>query len=722
MFLPHYYTDPHTRGLACETTLKEHNPLLTIKYDGYFEEVADFKKFPFKEVFKDAPLVKKRGKQVDKINYYDLVSTFDIETTKIDGDPPTSFMYQWQFCLESVVFMGRTWSQFQELLQILSTELNLHIKGDEKEMTGRALVCYAHNASFEMQFMRYYLPPLVNPLFTDKYQPLLVPTKSGIVFRCSQRLFNKSLEKVTKGFPHAKLAGDLDYSVKRTPETPLTPLELSYCYNDVKGLQEAIRDRLNHDHGRYNIASIPLTSTGYVRKDAQRAMNSNPNNRKEFLETRLTPHVYSMCRDAFRGGNVHANAAITGKLIHQVASQDISSSYPAQMMLRTFPRGKWQQIPPQMVNDSFNTLIKTHCILVRVVLFDIEYIKPDNCPFLSVSKCIIDKSKGLTEDNGRVFKAGKLETCLTEIDLFLTFKGYKIKGYNILEAFISERGKLPQELREVVFQYYQAKTHLKHSTDPEDVYNYNRAKELLNSTYGMLVQRLDRTSFELINNTYHPIYKPLEEQINNFYDSRSSFLNYSHGLYVTAWARYQLQCGIDIVGSSFVYCDTDSVKFLHPEKHAAAFNALNDRLQKIAHNAGAVAYDSNNNPVYIGTWDDEGIYTDFCTLGAKKYLYSYDNGLTIHSVISGVSKSIGQEYFSKHGFDAFIDGQVIADSGKLTAYYDDQPPHSIFIDGVEIDTAASVTLCDAPYTINVKGEYQQFIDYLRKSVEQYYLK
>lgn len=720
MYLPIYSTDAHTRSLSVNTSLFQHEPLLTIAYDNYYEEVANFRTFPFKEVFASAPLVSKKGKNPDQIEYYDLVATFDIETTTINReDTPESFMYIWQFCIESVVFMGRTWQEFQELLNIISTELNLHIEGSE-EMTGRALVVYSHNLSYEFQFCRYYLPPLINPLFTDKYKPLLIPTSNGIVFRCSSRLFNKSLEKVTKGFPHEKLSGeDFDYSETRTPQTILTSEQLSYCYNDVRGLSEAIRDRLNHD--RYNIANIPLTSTGYVRKDCQRAMNKNPQNRRNFLETKLTPQIYTLCRDSFRGGNTHANAAITGLLLHDIGSHDISSSYPAQSLLRTFPRGKWVQIDPNDILEHFGHIIKHNCLLMRVVLFDIKYKRPDNIAPLSVSKCIIDRTAGIKEDNGRVYEAGKLETAVTEIDLVTIIKGYKIGGIKILESFASARGKLPAELRETIFKYYELKTKLKHSKKPDDIYNYNRAKEQLNSTYGMMVQRIDRTEFKLIGNTYIPIYKPLKDQIDDFYNSRSSFLNYSHGVYITSWARYQLQTAIDIVGSDMVYCDTDSVKYRNPEKYAAAFEELNNRMIALASKAGAVAYDYNNNPVYIGTFDYEGIYTDFITLGAKKYLYSYDNGHTIYSTISGVNKKVGQEYFTHHGFEDFKDGQIIADSGKLTAYYNDTPPHVITVNGCKINTASSVSLLDAPYTINVKGEYQQFIDYLRKSVEQYYL-
>ena len=721
MYLPKYFEDSHDRALITETTIKQHKPLLTIKFDDYYEEVADFRTFPFKEVFASAPLLSKKGKNRDKIRYYDLVATFDIETTTIkDNDPPYSFMYQWQFCIESVVFMGRTWKDFQQLLSILSHELDLQIVGSEEGQTGKALVVYVHNLAYEFQFMRYYLPELISPLFTDKYRPLIVPTVSGIVFRCSSRLFNKTLEKVTKGFPHEKLAGDLDYDIIRTPVTKLSDIELAYCYNDVRGLAEAIRDRLNHDR-HYNIANIPLTSTGYVRKDCQRAVNSNPENRKIFLKTKLTAPVYSLCRDAFRGGNTHANAIFTGEHLHHVASQDIASSYPAQILLRTFPVGRWKKIPPKEVLLYFQDLIKTHCILMRVCFFNIKYIRPDNVSPLSISKCIIDRSGHWKEDNGRIYSADKLETCCTEIDLYTILKSYKYDSVKIIEAYSSARGMLCDELRQVCFDYYQKKTLLKHSTDPDDIYNYNRAKELLNSTYGMMVQRLDRTDFKLINNQYEPTYKPLQEQIDSFYASRSSFLNYSHGIYVTAWSRYLLDSALQIVKDDFVYCDTDSCKYLHPEKYEQAFNDLNKDLQKLAEKHNAVAYDINNNPVYIGTFDFEGIYTDFQTLGAKKYLYSYDNCKTIHATISGVNKQVGQNFFTSHGFEAFKDGQVLAESGKLTAYYNDEAPHTITIQGTKIDTAASVALIDSSYTINVKGEYQEFINYLRRSVEQIYL-
>ena len=74
--------------------------------------VFDYKTFPF-EIFVGAPTIHKKGKSRDRVEYYNLVTAFDIETTTILSDEPFAFMYQWQYCIEDYVFMGKTWEEFQ---------------------------------------------------------------------------------------------------------------------------------------------------------------------------------------------------------------------------------------------------------------------------------------------------------------------------------------------------------------------------------------------------------------------------------------------------------------------------------------------------------------------------------------------------------------------------------------------------------------------------------
>ena len=404
--------------------------------------------------------------------YLSEFATFDIETTTyqmsiIDNEPQyNAFMYQWQYCIEDYVFMGKTWEDFMEFNSILSHELDLSIDFMDNTLSGRAIVTYIHNLSYEFQFMRYFIGDIISPLITEKYCPLLVPTSQGIVYRCSHRLTNKSLDAFTKGMPHHKLKGDLDYSVTRVPVASdpmngLTNIEMAYCYNDVKGLSEAIRDRLDKDK-KYTIATIPLTSTGYVRKDAQISMRKTPRNRRHFLDTQLDAHLYQMCRAAFRGGNTHANAAHVGKVLHNVKSYDLASSYPAWILTQTYPLGKFEKIENINTEEfiiNFNSFVKQFCCLVTIRLYNFEYIGSCGVPYISRSKTflrICDK-ESIIEDNGRIFSAPFAEMTLTDIDLLLILKYYKYEKIEIVEAYKSHRGKLPNELRRVCYEYYKSK-------------------------------------------------------------------------------------------------------------------------------------------------------------------------------------------------------------------------------------------------------------------------
>lgn len=697
--------------------------------DGEEAPVFDYKAFPF-EIFMDAPKISKKGKTLDHIQYYDLVCSFDIETTTIlNNDEPYAFMYQWQYCIEDYVFMGKTWEEFQEFNQILHDRLGIKIWLDDKALKGTSLVCYIFNLEFEFQFMRHFIGELVSPLITDKYRPLLVPTALGVTYRCAYRLTNKNLDSFTKGFPHHKLKGDLDYSIIRTPETQMTDTELAYCYNDVKGLSEALRDRLDKD--KYTIASIPLTSTGYVRKDCQISMRKNRSNRKNFEATKLTPMLYKMCRAAFRGGNVHANAKFAGRTITEVVHhKDLASSYPAWTLTRTYPIGPFEPDNELMISGAgssslvtaVNRRVNQYCLLVTVRLYHIKYVGSCGVPYIARSKAflrICDKNE-IVEDNGRIFSAPFVELTLTDIDLLMVLKYYDISGFEVVSAYRSHRGMLPYELRKVCFDYYKAKTELKHVTseDGSAEYNYARSKEMLNSTYGMMVMRIDRIEYEYTNGEYETINKPLTLMLDEFYDRRSSFLPYQWGVWVTAWARYVLQMGCDICGEDLIYIDTDSVFYIGD--HEKEFEQLNAALTENARKNGAIAYNQKGEAFPVGIWDSEDDITGgFRTLGAKKYLYSFD-GKTIYSTISGVSKEIGKQFFSEHGFDAFTDETTIPISGKVIAHYNNDLPHYIEINGCRILTASNIALVESPYTIHIKHDYKDFIVSVRDSLYKYY--
>ena len=721
MLLNTYYTNEENK-LDKKLSLYQEDPKFYIHMpSGEDAPVFDYKNFPF-EIFKDCPVHSKRGKTLDRVSYLDLVSSFDIETSTIlTSEEPFAIMYNWQFAIEDYVFMGRTWEEYIEFMDILSRALDLEIFKSEGAITGRSLVIYVHNLNFEFQFCRYFIGEIINPMITDKYSPLIIPTDKGFTYRCSYRLTNRSLASFTKGMPHEKLKGELDYNKVRTPSTPLTDNELAYCYNDVKGLNEALRDKLEREK-KYNLANIPVTSTGYVRKDARLEMRKNPKNHKAFIDAQLDEHLYKMCRLAFRGGNTHANALHTNEHLHNVKSWDITSSYPAWILTKTYPIGKFEKMAnlTTLIRD-FNSIIKKYCLLVTIRLFDFEYIGNCGVPYISRDKTFIRvcDEKLITEDNGRIVKCPTFaQMTLTDIDLMLILKDYKYKRVEVIEAYQSIRGKLPKELRNVCFDYYKQKTQLKGLEDteehPDNTYNYGRYKGLLNACYGMMVQRVDRIEYEYIDGEYVEVKKPLQTQLEKFYSTRSSFLSYQHGVWITAWARFVLHMGCELVGSDLVYIDTDSVKYIG--EHEEAFKKLNESLIENARSNKAVAYNKDGEAFYIGCYDQEKTYTDFKCLRSKCYIYSYDNGKTIKATISGVAKEVGQKYFTEHGFDALHDGLSIPMSGKLTPHYNNDKPHYIEFNGERILTASNIALIPADYTIKIQISHMTYIESVKNKL------
>lgn len=722
MLLYQYSRDKHGH-LKKELSLLSAEPYFYIQMpDGENAPVFDFKAFPF-DIFKNAPAHKKNGKTRDKVNYIDLAISFDIETTTLAYlDRPAAFMYQWQYCIEDYVFMGKTWEQFQQFNIILSSVFDLSIYEDGGILYGNSLVVYVHNLQFEFQFMRHFLGELINPLFTDIYEPLYVPTKDGLTFRCSYRLTNKSLEQFTKGQPHAKLAGDLDYSIIRVPvmndpKNGLNDTELAYCYNDVKGLSEAIRDRLEKD--KYNIASIPLTSTGYVRKDARRSAKKNPQWYQQFQAAKLDPHLYELCRMAFRGGNTHANAAIVGRVIENVHHLDITSSYPAQMLTKGFPMTPFEKVEHiENIIPHLRAISKKYCLLLKFRLINFKYIGKTGVPYIAKAKTItrIQDFDKIVEDNGRLYSAPYALLACTEIDLQIILRDYTFDRIEIIEAYKSEKKLLPWELRRVVLEYYTKKTQLKGLKDPDSLYNYARAKEQLNSCYGMLCQRPDHLDYEYINGEYIESRRPLADLLNEYYESESSFLWYQWALWVTAHARFALDQGMQIVGSDLCYIDTDSIFYVGD--HQEELEKLNTQLETIANNQGATATNQAGKSFPCGVWTWEPEIKFFKTLGAKKYLCG--DGKTIESTISGVSKEAGQKFFTENGFDAFKDGCVIPVSGKLTAYYNNDDIHTITINGVDITTASNIAMINTSYTINIDREFDEFVQMLANNLKQRY--
>lgn len=659
--------------------------------------------------------------KIKNVEYSNIVATFDIETTTIipenSEDSPYGFMYHWQFCLNGVVVFGRYWHEFRYFLYKLENYYRLS--------ANRRIVVYVHFLSFEFQFFNQIVP--IDEIFATDKRKVLTCRSGGIEFRCSYRLSNKSLEKFCEDTPecvHRKLTPKLleklkkkypeyknytenelqfDYKKIRTPMTILTRLEKSYCYNDVYGLYECVKSLLKDD----TIKSIPLTSTGYVRREVRKNCQEW-NYRKNFMRLSLNSDMYKLLKDMFRGGNCHANSFFTNKIVDNVKSKDKQSSYIASIMYGYYPMDKLTKVNVENAG-SFNKYLKRYCCMFRCKFVNIRCKRFTPVPYIDLGHCL--KYSNITLENGRVVDADMVTIALTEIDWNIIYDTYKFDSFEITDMYVSKRGKIPKEIRSVMMDYYYKKTTLKGIV--EQLYFYIKAKNNLNAFYGMMVTAIAHILWSYLVDTadWESEEEDVKEALERFFSSRSNFLAYQWGIYVTADSRKELQYGIDIVGNDIVYVDTDAVKYINGEKYEKEFNRLNNRLIRMAHENDLPGYvEFNGDKYYLGFWEDEKTALRFKTLGAKKYCgeYEEDGKKELKITVSGMNKEKGARAVGT--IENFKIGKTYKDVGRTVSYYNDEKKHFIDVNGEHFLSAGNIGVVDTTYTLGVTNEYWEYFN------------
>lgn len=679
------------------------------------EIVYNVNDFPY-ENFKTSKKVKnKKG-----ISYYNIPCAFDIESTTLEPkkendkyiETPIAFMYHWQACINDSVIFGRTWEEFEQFIDNLTRTLELN---DYKR-----LVIYVHNLAYEFQFMHQFIN--ISTIFSKaKRKPMKIITNNGVEFRCSYFLSNMSLMKFcenSKGVTHYKLEDKFDYRKVRTPSTELTSIEKSYCYNDVRGLCECISYLLEED----TIISIPLTNTGYVRREYRKAMNT-PHNRKVFEKIQLNERQYIMLKRAFRGGNTHANRFYSNVILKKCYSYDLQSSYPACMLLDYYPMGKFTECTID-TQDKLDYFTKEYCCLFDITFKDIHLKLEQVIPYIDIAHCY--EKCGIINDNGRVLKADYIAITLTEIDLDIIRRTYDYESFIITKAYFCNRGKLPNEMRETLLDFYQTKTDLKAIESKE--YEYAKSKNKVNSSFGMCVQHIDNSDIQFNDSTFEWTEEvpEIQESLDRYYKSRNSFLSYQWGVWITCHARRRLQEMLDKVGQDVIYIDTDSIKFQGIE-HCKEFDDLNKTIIKSCEDNDIKAYadrkneDGTTTRFYLGIWDCETPkgkeYKKFKTLGAKKYAYvqaDKQGNDTFHITVSGMHKKKGAKAIAdydkqKDPIENFNIGYTFKDVGRTTSWYNDVEKYTIKVNGEEFTNASNIAICESTYTLGVTNEYWELI-------------
>lgn len=679
----------------------------------------------------------KRQRKKSSIHYYNCPCAFDIETTSFINErhEKTASMYVWMLGLNGLCMMGRTWEEFINVINTISEVLDLNYNN--------RLVIGVHNLGYEFQFMRHYFD-WDNVFSVDIRKPVYAISGQGIEFRDTYILSGYSLDTVGRNlhtYKVKKMVGDMDYSKIRNSMTQLTDKEIGYCINDIKVVMAYLQECIDTEK---SITKIPLTKTGYIRryvKNACYGLDTKEKNYKKWdymqliQNLTLEPEEYLMLKRAFCGGFTHPSPFYSGITCNNVMSMDLTSSYPTQLCLPKFPMSKGHEHKVKNKTD-FEESIDLYCCLFDIELENVQS-KFMFDAYISRSRCVQCDNPVLS--NGRVVSADRLLITITEQDYKIIKNVYTWDKIKIGKMIRYERGYLPRDFVKSVLELYKSKTELKglEGDDENGVpysVTYLSRKEMLNSCYGMTVTDIVRDDI-IYSDDWKEESPDLKKSIEAYNNNKGRFLFYPWGVWTTACARTAVWSAIFNLKDDYIYSDTDSVKFKHPEKHQEYFDRYNkmitEQLKRTCEHFGfpeEYIHPKNNKgkEKQLGIWDFDGLYKQFKTLGAKRYLCQYaddirngDDSGKYSLTVSGLNKKKTMPFLlKKYGadiFNAFTDGLYIPAeyTGKNTHTYIDDVQSGVITDyqghTARYNEYSSIHLGASDYSLSISQEYINFL-------------
>lgn len=363
---------------------------------------------------------------------------------------------------------------------------------------------------------------------------------------------------------------------------------------------------------------------------------------------------------------------------------DFASSYPAVMIAEKYPCKPFTIVENPQIEELDTD---KYAYLMHLELIGVECIT--NNTYISLSKCKNESdmqshngqpaTTKATIDNGRIKKSERVEIRCTEQDWLTISEAYKIERINIIEMYKSKKDYLPKPILEMILYYYKLKSELKGSKDKAAL--YAQAKEWLNSIYGMMVTAIINDDMEIDESnrivqkyegpdtddskyktddgfdwgTYHEDkgayadslvdarLKHLREQCKNEY-----FVAYQWGVWVSAYARRNLWKCILHKGDDgimydryVIYMDTDSLKLTKLLDFDWYNKEIADKIAASCEHNGLDVSGANPCPGKakpLGYFCEEDPWSEFRTLGAKRYVARYVEDGELHLTTAGINK------------------------------------------------------------------------------------
>ena len=505
------------------------------------------------------------------------------------------------------------------------------------------------------------------------------------------------------------------------------------------------------------------------------------------LPTKDGGRIYDFYTWLFRGGVAKSNARYTSTgeyLEHGVQSRvggmDYTSSYPFVMTAFNYPVSRFKEIDPAKLDiDKLRFWYELPDFENYRYIFIIRFhgleTSNDYC-IESVSKV---RGRGIIDDNGRIYKADEITACLTDCDYACYKKFYSWERKEVLKIWRAKAGKLPDYLLYPMWEYGRKKQELKHVKCAETEYNLSKAK--FNSVYGLTVKQpiyqnyyfdnvvTGRDSYvstesDVLNffGKKNDIQHSVENNVENYHECETEqiepqdFLSCTSnyilspfwGIWVCAFARFNLLNMIYYVGAGSewitndtIYCDTDSLYFLNPEKHKRLFDIWNnytaERVKKrlppeYQKSLGSLGQFDNIAADETGGYSDT--FINFKTLGSKRYIkeMQFPKHKKIKATIAGLPKGTLENFACRTGqdvykvFDNLLDFTVFSDDMeeqdkvKLGRKYHDEKMIFFIDDGENCEKVveySSCTLYPTTFTLKMNEIYINHLITIRKEIQ-----
>lgn len=637
-----------------------------------------------------------RRKKTGSLTYADCIIMLDTETSKkylnkIDVNYVVAFTISIRYEHENICTLyGNKPSQCIECLNMI-----------KENIYSNNLIIYIHNMSYDWVFLRRFLMASygtpVHQLNTKSHYPIYIEFANGIILKDSLILAQRKLEKWADDMnvEHKKSVGKWNYDKIRTQSEHFTNDELEYIEHDTLAGVECLDALKESIHKR--IYSMPYTATGIPRNEL-RSIGFKNRGKEWFLRNVPSYEQYKKLEKVYHGGYTHANRHYVGQIqTGFIKCFDFASSYPFVLLSEKYPCEKFQNSSNLSLHE-IKEQSNEYAFMFKLVAIGVK-LKSDNFPMPCLQNSKMEKIINPIIDNGRILCCDYCEIYLNEQDAITILEQYDFIKHVCCEVEYAKKDYLPRWLTDYIFKCFENKTQFKGG----DPVLYALAKAILNSIYGMCCQHCVKEVIEEDYLTGEYIKNKFDENedsenseqflYDKYVNSRNSFLPYQIGVWCTSYAQKNL-FELGKLCEIWLYSDTDSAYGIN--WNIKAVLEYNDKCkEKLKANGYSFVY-FNNREYWLGiaeSEDKKDEYSEFITLGAKRYCGRCLKDNKLHITVAGVPKN-GAECLN-NDIKNFKKGTIFtgAKTGKKTHTY---IYNDIFTDenGIEIGDSIDLSPCD----------------------------